>query len=174
MTEIRIAGLDELDRLARQLHAASGGELQRKLKRELETASRPIKQKLAQAVLKVEVTSSRGGHAKPNRSTGLRRRMAAAIEVRPTADGVRFVVNAQKVDPTYGAALSRYSDGEVRRYRRWRHPVFADRANQTRDEWTWVTQTGSPWFFNAFRNSRTVIEVALKRAVDAAARDITG
>lgn len=168
MAEIQIEGLRELEDLADRLKAAGRGDLQRKLRKNIEQAVTPITGQLRAAALGIQITSSRGGRARPDSSTGLRRRLAAAVDVRKQGDGVRIVVDADQVDPAYGAALPRYSDGEIRRYRRWRHPVFGRRDNPN----DWQNQTGSPWFFATIRRNRGRVEAAVARAMDDVARDI--
>lgn len=166
MVEMNIGGLREMEDLSRRLKEAGRGDLQRRARREIVAAAQPVQAQLRAAAAGIDVTSSRGGRARPDVSTGLRARLARAVGIRPEERGVRFVVDADKVDPRYGAALSRYSDGEIRRYRRWRHPVFDNSE-------VWTSQTGSPWFFRTIRANRDKFEDGIRRAMDAVARDIT-
>lgn len=156
----------ELEKLSKKLKSQRGGQLQRRLRSEIAGAARPVEGRLRTAAAGVRVTSSRGGVARPDKSSGLRQRLAGAVDTRLTARGVRFVVEANRVDERYGASLSRYSDGELRQWRRWRHPVFGNREN-------WQNQTGSPWFFVTVRKHQAAFEKAVGKAIDAVLKDIS-
>lgn len=165
---VNIGGEDELARLAARLKAQDSGEAQRRYANAVRAAAGPIEQQLRTAALGVRVTSARAG-ARVSRSHrhNLRQRVAGAVGHRNTRRGLRFVVRADEVDPVYGASLPRYLDGELRGWRRWRHPVFGDRE-------TWVQQTGSPWFFATVRKATGRIEARVLDAMDGVLDDITG
>ena len=158
----------ELEQLADRLREAGNGRrAQQRYQRAVAEVSRPIVPQLRAAVQNVRVTSSRGGMGRPDRSTNLRQRVASAIGVRGTRAGVRIHVDADQVDPQYGASLPRYLDGELQQWRRWRHPVFGHTDR-------WVSQTGSPWFFRTIRRHESRVRRAIARAMQDIAREIQG
>jgi len=157
----------ELEQLADRLRKAGAGrEAQRKYQRAVAAASRPIVPQVAAAARNARVTSSRGGQGKPKRSTRLRGRIADAVDARPTRSGIRIYIDANRVDEKYGESLPRYLDGELRPWRRWRHPVFGH-------EERWVQQQGTPWFFRTIRRHENRIKQAVLGAMDEVAREIT-
>lgn len=164
----------DLEKLSRRLKAQADGGAQKRYRKAVLESTRPVESQLRAAARSIRVTSSRGGEVRPERGSRKRRaqeplraRLAAAVGTRPTRKGLRFYVDAEQVDPQYGASLSRYSDGELQKWRRWRHPVFGD-------EETWVQQTGSPWFFTTIRKSASRVEQAIEDAMDDVARDVQG
>lgn len=157
----------QLDRLLRRLKDEGRGDLERRMRRNIRTAARPVVADLRRAVMAVEVTSSRGGAAPPVRSTGLRARVAAAVTVSTTRRGVRIRVPAGRVGD-HGRSLPRYLDADLERYRRWRHPVFGDRERE------WVQQRGQPWFFTTIHRHNQTLRRAVVAAIDEAARELTG
>lgn len=165
---LSVGGGEELDRLAGRLRAQGSGSAQQRYARAVRSVSGPIEQELRTAALGVRVTSQRAGsRVSRTHKHNLRQRVAGAVGHRNTKNGLRFLVRADEVDPNYGASLPRYLDGELRGWRRWRHPVFGDQE-------TWVQQAGSPWFFTTIRRNGARIESVIRRAMDAVANDITG
>lgn len=162
-----VGGASELEELSRRLKDQRRGDLQKKLRSNITKAARPVQGQLRAAARSVQVRSSKGGQVRPDTSTGLRARVARAVRISVTRKGVRFVVSASQVDPQYGASLPRYLDGELPRYRRWRHPVFGDAE-------TWAMQFGSPWFFRTIRRHTRRVEQAIGEAMDETAREIAG
>lgn len=119
-----IRGGEQFRDLAKTLRAQGRGDLQKNLRRTIKAASKPVENELRSAVMRVQVTSTKGGTARPDLATGLRARTARAIQTSITQRGIRVKVNAAKVGP-YGASLPRYLDGSIPGYSRWRHPCSA-------------------------------------------------
>jgi hypothetical protein len=165
---VSLGGEDELARLVSRLKAQDSGEAQRRYANAIRAASGPIEAQLRSAALGVRVTSARAG-SRVSRSHrhNLRQRVAGAVGHRNTRRGLRFIVRADQVDERYGASLPRYLDGELRGWRRWRHPVFGDTE-------TWVQQAGSPWFFTTIRKASGRVEAKILDAMDGVIHDITG
>lgn len=161
--EIRLAtdGEQQFRRLARQFGEAANGGLQRKLRDELRETAGPVLNDIRAACLAVEVSSERGGNARPSYSRALRRRVAAATRVTVAYQGVRFGVFGGAVGP-YGAALAAYLDAELAP--NWRHPVFGHSA--------WTTQHGSPFFFSTIRRHSNDFERACWKAISEVLRGL--
>lgn len=166
-------GANDLEDLARRLRSQSGGRAQRRYQQAIQSAVPPIEAALRSAALGARVTSSRGGRSpraegsnSRRRQGPLRQRVAGAIDHRVTPTGVRFVVDAAKVDSRYGGTLPRYLDGELPKSRRWRHPVFGNAE-------VWAQQTGTPWFFRTIRRHEETVEKAIGQAMDDIAGELT-
>lgn len=157
---------DQVDRLLRRLKEEGRGDLVRRMRRNIRVAGRPVVADLRRAALGVRVTSGRGGSVPPDRSTGLRARVAAAVTISTTKRGVRIRVPAGRVGE-HGRSLPRYLDAELNNYKRWRHPVFGHR------ERPWVEQRGSPYFFVTIRKHYPEFRRAVLAAMDEAGRELT-
>lgn len=157
---LRTDGEAEFRALAQRLRQAAAGELERKLRRNLRAAGRPVVSDLRAAVMRVNVTSSRGGMAHPSYSRNLRQRIASAIRVSVAFAGIRFAVQGSAVgDGKYGFTLPKYMDGELPMYKNWRHPVFGN-------ENVWEVQYGQPWFFVTIREHAADFEEACVAAIN--------
>lgn len=140
-------------------------DLKRGLVRAVRDEGAPVLAQVRAAWLTVQVTgSARGGHGRPDRSTGLRARVAAATRIQTGVNGVRIVVDGKKIDPVYGKALAWYLNGQGRRP--WRHPVFGRRENP-RD---WQQQRGQEVFFKTIQANRERFRSAIARAMEDTAR----
>lgn len=115
--------------------------------------------------MRVKVTSSKGGQARPSRSTGLRARTAGAVETKVTRRGVRIQVSAKKFG-AYGRTLPKYLDAELISFKQHRHPVFGNRD-------VWVEQRGQPYFFVTIRHAEAVFHRAVTKRMDRALNDLT-
>lgn len=134
---MRVTGADRYRALSRRLKKAAGGnDLQRKLTKAIRKEGAPALAATRAAWLAVDVTSlapnARGGHARPDRSTGLRARVARATTLSTTQRGIALKVNGRRVDPEY-PSLVFYLNG-MPRGRNWRHRVFGHDV--------WVAQKG--------------------------------
>lgn len=169
MSQVQLAvrGHEQFRDLSKRLKTAGEGKkLQRRMRAGIRAAARPAEQDLRAAVTRAQVTSTRGGTAAPDRSTELRARIARAVRTSLTQRGIRVIVDANKVDPKYGASLPRYLDGSLPRYRAWRHPVFGSDA--------WVEQSsGSAWFFSTMERRAPTFLRAVLDAMDETERDLT-
>jgi len=149
-----------LQRLSADIRRAGEGGLQRKMRRNIRAAAQPAVADLRTAVMGVDVTSTRGGVARPDSSTMLRSRIASAIRVSATANRVDIRVNGRLVDPTYGDSLTRGVTGQGR----WRHPVFG------RDVWT--QQRGVSWFYPTLARHELAFRRAVEQAMAETAREL--
>ena len=165
----------DLEELSRKLKAQGSGKAQRRYRRAIREAAPPIEAALRSAALTAgrRVTSSRGGQSRNSdgskerrREGSLSARVAAAITTRDTPDGVRIVVEGDRVDRRYGTSLPRYLDGELPKSRRWRHQVFGNAE-------VWAQQAGAPWFFRTVRDRADDVEKSLTKAMDDVVRDLT-
>lgn len=152
---VSATGGRELRGLARRLRTA---DLDRHIRGELTDAGRPVVPLLRAAVLAVDVQSTRGGRARPDRSTGLRRRVAAATDMSTVRDGITFQVHSRRVDPRYPQLVGFLNATP----RVWPHPVF---ATGDRSDWEWAVQFGEPWFFVTVRRRRPQFRRAVRRGI---------
>lgn len=161
---------ERFKRLSRELKAAGEGDLKRQLNREIRKAGKPVVADVQRAVRNVRVSSSKGGHAAPDTSTGLRRRVAAATKLEVQQRGIRIKVAGKKVDPEYGRRLSKYLDAlPYGKFKRWRHPVFGrwDVPESARQ------QKGSPYFAKTIRKHTRDFRKAILAAMDDVENKIT-
>lgn len=138
-------------------------DLQRDLRQAVRREGEPAVAAVRAAIMAVDVTSSKGGTARPDRSTGLRARVAAATKVQATTTGVKITVNGRQVDLVYGKSLAWYLAATRRP---WRHPVFGRRANPA----DWQVQQGQPVFFPTLDAHRPAFRAAILRAMEDTAR----
>lgn len=162
---LRLQGGEAIKRLQADIRKAQRADLDRMMRRNIRTAARPVIADLRSTVLSIQVSSSRGGVARPDTDTQLRQRIARAVSVSTTRKGVRIVVPGRRIG-SYGAALSKYLDTTIKGYARWRHPVFGHDV--------WAEQRGQPWFFNTINRHATDFRRAVLAAVDEIARILKG
>lgn len=143
---VSVQGAQQLEALSRRLKDAGRGDLQKQLRREIREAGKPVIADIRQAVMNVDVKSTPGGVAPPDRSTNLRARTAAATGLSVTQRGIRIRVRGAKVDPRY-PSLVKYLDGSFGKYGRWRHPVFWPGRIGTAPANRVVQQSGEAYFF---------------------------
>lgn len=159
---VRVAGTQEWRELQRRLKEASDGrELRKELNREIELASIPATAAVRASVRAVDVQSTSGGGG----STGLRGRIANAVEVRALGSGVRIRVNGKKVDPKYGRTLARLMNDT--NGRPWVHPLFGNPGRQ-------YTQKGRDYFASAIWPHAPQFREAILDAMATIARKIRG
>lgn len=163
---VAVQGAEQLRDLSRRLKQQGDGRLQRKLRSSIRDAARPAETDLKAAALGVRFTSSKGGKARPDRSTGFRTRLSRAVGTSISGRGTIRLRVSEKRFGAYGRTLPKYSDAELTRYKRLRHPVFGNREN-------WVQQQGSPWFFTTIRRHRRAFRRAVFEAMDDIADEIT-
>jgi hypothetical protein len=165
---LRVQGGVQIRELSAKLKEAGRGDLTRKMRANIRKEANPVIADLRRAVMSVQVASlppnDRGGRGRPDRDTGLRRRVASALTTSVTAKGVRIVVSARRVG-NYGAALPKYLDASLPKYQIWRHPVFG--------RGVWVAQRGQPWFFETIMRHATDFRKAVLAALDETARKLT-
>lgn len=160
-----IKGGEQFKALARKLKEQERGDLQRNLRRNIRQAGKPAEADLKAAVMRVRVTSDKGGAVPPDRSTGLRMRTARAVRTKVTVKGIRVIVDAKKLGP-FGNRLPRYLDASIPSMRRWRHPVFGNRE-------VWVEQQGAAWFFVTMQRRAPSFQRAVIDAMKETERELT-
>jgi hypothetical protein len=121
--------------------------------------ARPVVDAVKAAWMRVDVTSTRGGLARPVRHTGLRARVAAATGLTFTPDGVNITVSDHGVDPLYGRSLTWYLNGSGRP---WRHPIFGRRARSQ----DWTVQHGQEVFFSTVERHAPEFRAAVERGME--------
>lgn len=169
--DVSAKGAAELGALSRRLKDAGRGDLQTQLRREIRQEGKPVITDLKRAVMAVDVSSSQGGHARPDRSTNLRQRTAKATGLSVTKGGIRIRTRAKRVDPEY-PSLVKYLDASLGKYDRWRHPVF---GTSKRGTFTgpWTQQRGDPWFFTMIVKHRRQFRHAVFEAIERTNQKIT-
>ena len=155
----------ELKQVSRRLKRAGDGRIQRRAGRKLVTASKPVNRQIQAAVRAVEVGSSKGGTAPPDRSTNLRGRIAAAVDSAARAGGVVIFVRGFMIGRN-GSKLAQYVDTEDEP--RWRHPTFG-RRNGPND---WQTNVGQPYFYVTIRAAEDDFADAVLDVLEEIAREI--
>jgi hypothetical protein len=138
----KVNGQDKYRELARRLRAAGRGDLQRKMTAAIRKEGEPALIALRAAWMSIDVQSlppnDKGGRARPDNATGLRRRVARASRLSVRQNGITITVSGKRVDPSY-PSLVQYLNGFPRR-RPWRHPVFGNRL-------VWTAQRGQEVFY---------------------------
>jgi hypothetical protein len=157
-------GATELRELAAKVKAAGRGDLRKKLRKNIRDAGKPVIADLRGAAMGVRMTSTRGGTARPDRSSGLRARTARAVGLSQTRNGIRIRVSAARFGP-YGTSMPRYLDASLPKCRTFRHPVFGNRE-------VWTEQSGSPWFFVTINKHRARFRRAVFEAMDELAKEL--
>jgi hypothetical protein len=140
--EMKVTGASRYRAISRKLKkAAADKDLQRRLTKSVREEGRPALAAVKAAWLTVEVTSlppnDRGGHGRPDLSTGLRSRVSRATGISATQRGIKIAVSGKRVDARY-PSLPFYLNG-MPRAKPWRHPVFGHRK-------TWTAQKGQEVF----------------------------
>jgi hypothetical protein len=138
--QMKVSGADRYKALSRRMKKAGRGDLQRKLTKAVRKEGGPALAAVRAAWLTVDVTSlapnDRGGHGRPDASTGLRARVARATGISATQRGIAIKVAGRRVDPKY-PSLPFYLNG-LPRAKPWRHRVFGHDV--------WVGQRGQEVF----------------------------
>lgn len=165
-------GAADLDALARRLKDAGRGDLQKQLRREIRDEGKPVIAHIRRAAMAVDVTSSQGGNARPNKSTNLRARTAAATGLSVTKAGIRIRVKGKRVDAQY-PTLPKYLDSTLGKYSRWRHPVFHSGPISTAPPSRVVQQKGEAFFFVTINQHRRQFRHAVFQAIERTNTKIT-
>lgn len=154
---------DSWNRTARKLKAQGRGDLQRKLTKAVRKEGQPALAAVREAWMGIEVESSKGGTAPPDRSTQLRARTARATRIQTRQTGIRIAVRAAAVDARY-PSLVFYLNGKGR----WRHPVFNRRSAP------WQSQTGTEVFFPTLIEFAPAWRREIVKAMEEIVREIEG
>lgn len=151
--------------LSMELRTRGDPDLKRDLVKAIRREGEPAVRAVQAAWRSVRVSgSSRGGRGRPDRSTGLRERVAKATRVQVSQSGVRIVVDGRKVDPQYGRGLAWYLNASGKP---WRHPVFGRRENPQ----DWQEQRGQSVFYETLRNHEPRFRRAVGEAMETVARN---
>jgi len=140
---------------------ADGKKLRNDFIRELRKAVEPAKDDSKSAIMSMHSSGL-------TRGAPLRAAIASQVktEVRVSGDrsGIRVKAGRRGMPRGFGQAPRRTNAGEG-----WRHPVFG------RDARIWVRQIGKPgWFDDTLSARRDEYRIAVHRAMEAAARRISG
>jgi hypothetical protein len=157
------SGPDRSRALSRRMKKASRGDLQRKLTKAIRTEGGPALAAVRAAWLTVDVSSSRGGIARPDTATGLRARVARATGISVQQRGIKISVSGRRVDPKY-PSLPFYLNG-MPRSKPWRHPVFGNRE-------VWVAQKGQEVFAPTLKSFSPQWRKGCEDAMDEFVREI--
>jgi hypothetical protein len=160
---VKADGGQKYKAIARRLRKAGRGDLQRKLTKAVREEGQPALAAVRAAWMTVDVESTKGGTAPPDRATGLRRRVARATRIRALQSGISIAVNANSVDARY-PSLVYYLNG-FPRTRSWRHPVFGNRL-------VWTAQKGQEVFYPTLREFAPAWRAGIYRAMEETAAEI--
>jgi hypothetical protein len=165
--DMQLGGTRKVAELARNLRRAGDGELADELHRRIQQEASPVVAALRAAVMRVEVSSTKGGLAPPTRRRGLRLHTAAATGFRVLSDGVRFEVDpGQMRHDGWPGDMPTYLDASVGHYGRWLHPVFGNMS-------VWTIQRGSAWFFRTIRDHFDDFRRGIRDVMHDIAQEIT-
>ncbi|WP_433252859.1 hypothetical protein ACQPYK_08560 [Streptosporangium sp. CA-135522] len=184
MTEVRVAGAEQMRKLAADLKKVDR-KLATKLRKAIRDAARPAVADAKTAITTLKVTGSRGGGTKQRADqhlqrakdptneraiarararAGLRRTIAAAIktDIRDGGRraGVRIVVDASKL-PADQKTLPRRMNNR----KGWRHPLFGNRDR-------WYAQRGRPWFEPSISRHVNKVRTTILAAMDEIAAEL--
>jgi len=156
--------------IARELRGMDGRKVKGIFKDALEGAARPYPARVRASVLAIPVKEG-GKH------TGLRARIAQCVELSSGTDAkgayASVWVNPFRMLPDY-VTLPLYmqgvSEGRLRRYDRWRHPVYQTARNPD----TWRQQSSHPYFYQAAEPLGRAAGEALKAALEDITRKLNG
>lgn len=166
--DMQVGGTRQAAELARKLRKAGSGQLEAELHDRIQDEANPVLTALRGAVMRVEVTSTKGGLGMPRNRRGLRRHTAAATRFRLLSDGVRFEVDPGAMRASgWPGDMPTYLDSTVGHYGRWLHPVFGNMH-------IWTIQRGSAWFFRTVRAHFDDFRAGVRAAMREIAREITG
>lgn len=96
----------------------------------------------------------------PEGSTGLRRRVAAGVRVRPRGSGARVTTSMANRDE---AIIPRGLD----RKQGWRHPVYGNK-----NEWVRSRPSNPGWFTDTFEDGKRPLEESLTDEIEKSANNI--
>lgn len=147
-----VNGAGDARRLQRRLREAGAGGLQRELTRQLQAAGRPVVAELRAAALALPATGSK--------STGLRRKIAAATRSAPRIGGVRFYVATGQLGGQ--AALP----GLIHAGAGWWHPVYGHQPYVHQDT------PSEPWFTTTVMANEGRLRDAVEEAMNRIAAQI--
>lgn len=147
---LEVGGAAELRAVSRRLAAAGRGDLRRELQR---AVSRNVEPLVADVRAAARALPSSGRY-----NTGLRNRIAGAVQFEPRADRTSITVDRARM-PAGKGGLPAAMDKT-----RFRHPVFGtDR---------WVTQRSRPWFKRPIKAQEARLAAAVQAAVDRLAAEL--
>lgn len=153
--------------ISRELRHMDGRQVKGIFRHALEGAARPYPRRVRASVLAIPVKEG-GKH------TGLRARIAGCVELSTGTDAkgayASVWVNPFRMLPDY-VTLPLYmegvNEGRLRRYDRWRHPVYGNRD-------VWRSQSAHPYFYEPVTPLGRAAGEALKAALEDITRQING
>jgi len=164
---LEVIGGDIFRNLSRQLKEAGARDLQNAMRRTMRRAADPVVTDLRAAYMALPDVS-------PARRQGVQARAAVAgavrLQVLSSANkaSISFIVDRRRLPEDL-----RWAPAAWESKRGWRHPVYA-RADETREEWTWVHQEMPPPFYRIMRSHRANFQAACLEAMDEVARQLDG
>lgn len=154
---LRTSGKD-LRVLSAELRRQGDREIKRKMSRQLRASAAPMVPAVRASIAAIPVKGTSG-------STGLRQRLQKATRLKVRTTGreaqVTILVDPKRMPPGQ-MALPQAMEG----LKRWRHPVFGDRA-------VWVTQEPHAYFFRVVRPLGIASRVAVAKVIRDITREIT-
>lgn len=155
--DISVRGSEDLEALARRLKDAGETELRKELLRGIRASNKATILKIRESAL-----------ANLPRRGGLAELVAKSqIGTRASLSGSKVGVRIRGLNKSV-RGLNSMNAGAIR------HPVFAD-GEKSRDEWTWVNQRVTPWFFTKpIEHDLPHIRTSIQRVMADVARKIEG
>lgn len=148
---LEVIGRDQFRDVQRALTQANR-QLPRDFKNSINEVSRGLRDEARYQAL--QKFTARKGHS------GLRRRVAAGVQIIQIENGVRIITSMPEEDE---AIIPRGLDG----IRGWRHPVFGNR-----NRWVRQHQGADSWFLETMRRGHEPLRNRLIRNINEAAEDI--
>lgn len=162
--------VEELKKLQKDLRRYSKlPQWHTRIQAELRGPVREAEEKVKSKILSIPSrTANRGGRG--GRRESLRRKMVRATKsnvetTKPDLTGGFVWVDAYEM-PTGEENLPAYMEG-IRRYTRWRSPVFGDTEN-------WKTQRAHPYFRRTLRPYEAKSIAVAEKVIDQVKKDIEG
>lgn len=174
--DVEIRSGADLAEVARRLREASNGkELRKRLLAEMRVATRPVVGDVRASVMAVQSRGVRGGggagrgaswsatHRRQVATRGLRRSIAAGVQLRTRLDGDRAGIRV-RVDKSRLPGSERNLPRYLNSPKGWRHPLFGGDI--------WVRQTGQPWFVGPIRRRGAEVRAGVEKAVASVLADL--
>ena len=178
MLRIQFHGAGEIRQMARRLEEAPD-HLRQNLARSLRNAAQPtlrdMKRNIETNPIRGFRTGSRHRFARPSSPKGLRRRIAAATEMRLNVGSD----NPSAVFTVYESRLgsAHRLPTHIERGTIWRHPIMGKFHVSSRGKFVrhgWAGEQGKPWFRPAFEKNLPLFRRRVDEAVARTERQLGG
>lgn len=160
-------GGDVFRNLSRRMKEAGARDLQNAMRRSMRRTAGPVVSDLRAAYLALpDVSEARreGPQARASVAGAVRLQILASAN----KASIKFIVERRRLPEDL-----RWAPAAWESKRGWRHPVYA-RANQSREQWTWVEQQMPPPFYKVMRRHGPDFRAACLEAMDEVARQLDG